>query len=141
MLDAGTSIRHPKYLKFNVYYLLKSFIFSKGGMKMPKGFNPMQQVKALQDKMAKIQEELASKTVESSAGGGMVTAVANGRQELVSVKIDPQVVDPQDIDMLQDLIVAAINDALRKSQELAAGEMAKIAGGLNIPGLKIPGLF
>jgi DNA-binding YbaB/EbfC family protein len=108
---------------------------------MPKGFNPMQQVKALQDKMAKIQEELAAKTVESSAGGGMVTAVANGRQELVSVKIDPQVVDPQDIDMLQDLIVAAINDALRKSQELAAGEMAKIAGGLNIPGLKIPGLF
>ncbi len=109
---------------------------------MAKGFNPMQQVKALQDKMAKMQEELAMKTVESSAGGGMVIAIANGRQELVNVRIDPQVVDPQDIEMLQDLVVAAVNDALRKSQELAAGEMSKIAGGLNIPGMpKIPGLF
>jgi DNA-binding YbaB/EbfC family protein len=104
-------------------------------------FNPMQQVKELQDKMARMQEELAQKTVESSAGGGMVTVVANGHQEIVSLKIDPQVVDPQDIEMLQDLVVAAINDALRKAQELAAGEMGKIAGGINIPGLKIPGLF
>jgi DNA-binding YbaB/EbfC family protein len=108
---------------------------------MAKGFNPMQQVKALQDKMSKIQEDLASQTVESSAGGGMVTVVANGRQEVVSVKIDRQVVDPEDVDMLQDLVVAAVNDALRRSQELAASEMAKLAGGLNIPGLKLPGLF
>ncbi len=106
-----------------------------------KGFNPMQQVKALQEKMARMQEELAEKTVESSSGGGMVTAVANGRQELLSIKIDPQVIDPTDADMLQDLVVAAVNDALRKAQEMAASEMAKIAGGLNIPGLKIPGLF
>jgi DNA-binding YbaB/EbfC family protein len=108
---------------------------------MAKGFNPMQQVKALQDKMAKMQEELATKTVESAAGGGMVTVVVNGRQEVVNLKIDPQVVDPEDIEMLQDLVVAAVNDGLRKSQELAASEMGKIAGGLNIPGLKIPGLF
>jgi nucleoid-associated protein EbfC len=108
---------------------------------MTKGFNPMQQIKTLQDKMAKIQEELAAKTVESSAGGGMVTAVMNGRQELVSLKLEPQVVDPQDLEMLQDLIVAAVNDALRRSQEMAAGEMGKLAGGLNIPGLKLPGLF
>jgi DNA-binding YbaB/EbfC family protein len=108
---------------------------------MTKGFNPMQQIKTLQDKMAKIQEELASKTVESSAGGGMVTAVMNGRQELVSLKLEPQVVDPRDLEMLQDLIVAAVNDALRRSQEMAAGEMGKLAGGLNIPGLKLPGLF
>jgi nucleoid-associated protein EbfC len=108
---------------------------------MVKGFNPMQQIKSLQDKMAKIQEELALKTVESSAGGGMVTVVVSGRQEIVSIKIDPQVADPEDLDMLQDLIVAAVNDGLRKSQELAAGEMGKLAGGLNIPGLKIPGLF
>ena len=106
-----------------------------------KGFNPMQQVKALQDKMAKIQEELANKTVETTSGGGMVTVVANGRQEVVSLKIDPQVVDPQDIEMLQDLVVAAVNDALRRSQEMAASEMSKLAGGLNIPGLNIPGLF
>ena len=108
---------------------------------MTKGFNPMQQIKVLQEKMAKIQEELATKTVESSAGGGMVTAVMNGRQELVSLKLEPQVVDPQDIEMLQDLIVAAVNDALRKAQELAANDMGKLAGGLNIPGLKLPGLF
>jgi DNA-binding YbaB/EbfC family protein len=108
---------------------------------MVKGFNPMQQVKALQDKMAKMQEELAEKKVEASSGGGMVVAVMNGRQELLAVKIDPQVVDPNDVEMLEDLVVAAVNDALRKSQELAAGEMGKIAGGLNIPGLKMPGLF
>ncbi|MBP8644937.1 MAG: YbaB/EbfC family nucleoid-associated protein [Syntrophobacteraceae bacterium] len=108
---------------------------------MVKGFNPMQQVKALQEKMAKMQEEMAQKTVESSAGGGMVTVVVNGRQELLGLRIDPQVVDPQDIEMLQDLIVAAVNDALRKSQEMVAGEVGKLAGGLNIPGLKIPGLF
>jgi nucleoid-associated protein EbfC len=108
---------------------------------MTKGFNPMQQIKVLQEKMAKVQEELATKTVESSAGGGMVTAVMNGRQELVSLKLEPQVVDPEDIEMLQDLIVAAVNDALRKAQELAATDMGKLAGGLNIPGLKLPGLF
>ena len=108
---------------------------------MTKGFNPMQQVKALQEKMAQIQEQLVTMTVETTAGGGMVTAVMNGRQELVSLKLEPQVVDPEDLEMLQDLIVAAINDALRKSQELAAGEMGKLAGGLNIPGLKLPGLF
>jgi len=107
---------------------------------MVKGFNPMQQVKMLQEKMAKIQEELSLKTVESSSGGGMVTAVVNGRQELVQLKIDPQVIDPEDVEMLQDLVLAAVNDALRKSQELAAGEMTKVAGGLNIPGLRIPGL-
>ncbi|HOI94865.1 MAG TPA: YbaB/EbfC family nucleoid-associated protein [Syntrophobacter fumaroxidans] len=110
-------------------------------MDMSRGFNPMQQVKALQDKMARMQEELALKTVEASAGGGMVAVVVNGRQEVLSVKVDRQVVDPEDIEMLQDLIVAAVNDGLRKSQEMAAQEMGKIAGGLNIPGLKIPGLF
>jgi nucleoid-associated protein EbfC len=108
---------------------------------MTKGFNPMQQVKALQEKMAQIQEQLVTMTVETTAGGGMVTVVMNGRQELISLKLEPQVVDPEDLEMLQDLIVAAVNDALRKSQELAAGEMGKLAGGLNIPGLKLPGLF
>ncbi|MEN6484386.1 MAG: YbaB/EbfC family nucleoid-associated protein [Syntrophobacteraceae bacterium] len=108
---------------------------------MPKGMNPMQQVKALQDKMARMQEELAARTVESSAGGGMVTAVVNGRQELVSIKIERQVVDPEDVEMLQDLVVAAVNDGLRKAQEMASQEMAKLAGGLKIPGLNIPGLF
>ncbi|MHC1743601.1 MAG: YbaB/EbfC family nucleoid-associated protein [Syntrophobacteraceae bacterium] len=106
-----------------------------------KGFNPMQQVKALQDKMARMQEELALKTVEASSGGGMVSVVVSGRQEVLSIKIEPQVVDPQDVEMLQDLIVAAVNDGIRRSQEMAAAEMGKLAGGLNIPGLNIPGLF
>lgn len=108
---------------------------------MVKGLNPLQQVKALQEKMAKMQEELALKTVEASAGGGMVTVVVNGKQEVLSIKIDRQVVDPEDIDMLQDLIVAAVNDGLRRAQEMAAAEMGKLAGGLNIPGLNLPGLF
>lgn len=108
---------------------------------MVKGFNPLQQVKALQEKMARMQQELASKTVEGSAGGGMVTAVVSGKQELMSIRIEPQVVDPEDIEMLQDLIVAAVNDGLRKAQEMASSEMGKLAGGLNIPGLNIPGLF
>ncbi len=105
---------------------------------MAKGFNPLQQVKALQEKMAKMQEDLAFKKVEASAGGGMVTVVLNGRQEVLSIKIDPQVVDPVDIEMLQDLIVAAVNDGLRKAQEMAAAEMGKLAGGLNIPGASPP---
>lgn len=108
---------------------------------MAKGFNPLQQVKALQEKMIKMQEELALKTVEASAGGGMVTVVVNGRQEILSIKVDPQVVDPEDIEMLQDLIVAAVNDGLKRAQEMASSEMGKLAGGLHIPGLNIPGLF
>lgn len=108
---------------------------------MPKGFNPLQQVKALQEKMSKMQEELALKKVEASAGGGMITVEVSGRQELLSIKIDRQVVDPEDIEMLQDLIVAAVNDGLRRAQEMAASEMGKLAGGINIPGLNIPGLF
>ena len=111
------------------------------GNAMAKGFNPLQQVKALQEKMAKMQEDLALKKVEASAGGGMVTVVVNGRQEVLSIKIDPQVVDPEDIEMLQDLIAAAVNDGLRRAQEMVSAEMGKLAGGLNIPGLNIPGLF
>jgi hypothetical protein len=73
--------------------------------------------------------------VESSAGGGMVTVVANGRQQIVSIKIEPEVIDPEDADMLQDLVLAAVNDALSKAQEMVSSEMGKLTGGLNIPGL------
>lgn len=95
----------------------------------------MRQVQKMQKKMAKLQEELAEKTVEATVGGGMVTAVANGRQEIVSIKIDPEVVNPEDVEMLQDLVVAAVNEALRRSQEMVQEEMSKITGGLKIPGL------
>jgi DNA-binding YbaB/EbfC family protein len=97
--------------------------------------NMMKQAQKLQAKMLKMQEELAEKTVETSAGGGMISVVANGRQQLVSITIDKEVVDPDDVEMLQDLILAAVNDALNKAQEMVAGEMGKLTGGFNIPGM------
>jgi hypothetical protein len=97
--------------------------------------NMMKQAQKLQSQMLKLQEELGHKTVESSAGGGMVTVVANGRQQIVSIKIEPEVIDPEDADMLQDLVLAAVNDALSKAQEMVSSEMGKLTGGLNIPGL------
>lgn len=95
----------------------------------------MKQAQKMQEKMLRVQEELASKTVEATSGGGMITAVVNGKFELVSLKIEKEVVDPEDIEMLQDLIVASVNEGIRKSQEMTQEEMAKITGGLNIPGL------
>lgn len=97
--------------------------------------NMMKQAQKLQARMLKLQEELAGKTVESAAGGGMIRVVANGRQQIVSIRIEKEVVNPDDVDMLQDLIQAAVNDALTKSQEMVASEMSKLSGGLNIPGL------
>ena len=97
--------------------------------------NMMKQAQKLQSQMMKLQEELADKTVESSSGGGMVTVVANGRQQIVSIQIENEVVDPDDVDMLQDLVLAAVNDALTKAQEMVSSEMGKLTGGLNIPGL------
>ncbi len=97
--------------------------------------NMMKQAQKLQSQMMKLQEELADKTVESSSGGGMVTVVANGRQQIVSIKIEDEVVDPDDVEMLQDLVLAAVNDALAKAQEMVSSEMGKLTGGLNIPGL------
>ena len=95
----------------------------------------MKQAQQLQTKMMKMQEELADKTIEASAGGGMVKVVANGRQQVVSLEIEKEVVDPDDVEMLQDLVLAAVNDALAKSQEMVSGEMSKLTGGMNIPGL------
>jgi len=95
----------------------------------------MKQAKKMQAKMAELQAELEQKTVESSAGGGMVKVIANGKQEILSITIDPEVVNAEDIEMLQDLILAAVNDALRKAQEMVAEEMGKLTGGLKIAGL------
>jgi nucleoid-associated protein EbfC len=95
----------------------------------------MKQAQQLQARMLKLQEELAEKTIETSAGGGMVKVIANGRQQLVSIRIEKEVVDPDDVEMLQDLILAASNDALTKAQEMATEEMNKLTGGLNIPGM------
>jgi DNA-binding YbaB/EbfC family protein len=97
--------------------------------------NMMKQAQKLQSKMAKMQEELAGRTVEGSAGGGMVKVVANGRQQVLGITIEKEVVDPDDLEMLQDLILAAVNDALGKAQEMVTNEMGKLTGGMNIPGL------
>jgi len=95
----------------------------------------MKQAQQLQAKMLKLQEEMASKTVETTSGGGMVKVVANGRQQLESIKIEKEVVDPDDVEMLEDLVLAAVNDALVKSHEMVTQEMSKLTGGMNIPGL------
>jgi len=95
----------------------------------------MKQAQKMQKQMMEIQEELANRTVEATVGGGVVTVTANGQQQILSIRIDPEVVDPNDVDMLQDLILAAVNEALRKAQELMTAEMNKLTGGLKIPGL------
>ena len=106
---------------------------------MPNMGKLMKQAQQLQTKMAKMQEELSEKTVEASAGGGMIIAVANGRQELVSIQIEKEVIDPDDAEMLQDLIMAAVNDALNRAKEMMNEEMGKVTQGMNIPGM--PGMF
>jgi DNA-binding YbaB/EbfC family protein len=101
------------------------------------------QVQKIQEEMARVQDSLEGMTVEGSGGGGMVTVTVSGKQRVLSVKIDPEVVTSDDVEMLEDLIVAAVNQALEKSQEMAQEEMQKVSGGLlgNFPGgLKIPGL-
>ncbi|MEF9426002.1 MAG: YbaB/EbfC family nucleoid-associated protein [Candidatus Mariimomonas ferrooxydans] len=95
----------------------------------------MRQAKKMQQAMGKIQEESKKKTVEASAGGGMVTVIANGGMEIVSIKIEREVVNPDDIEMLQDLIVAAVNETLRQAQQMVNEEMSKVTGGMNLPGL------
>jgi len=97
--------------------------------------NIMREAQKLQAEMMRMQEEAKTKTVEATAGGGMVTAIANGAGEIVSLKIEKEVVNPEDIEMLQDLIVAAVNEALRRAQEMVNTEMSKLTGGLQIPGL------
>ena len=95
----------------------------------------MKQAQKLQARMVEMQAELANRTVSAQAGGGMVEAVVNGRQELVSLRIDPEVVVAEDVEMLQDLILAAVNEALNRSREMMAAEMSKLTGGMQIPGL------
>ena len=95
----------------------------------------MKQAQKMQAQILKIQEEMGARSVEASSGGGMVTVTANGKQEILSIRIEPEVVDPEDVEMLQDLVVAAVNEALKKAQEMVAEEMAKVTGGMQLPGL------
>lgn len=95
----------------------------------------MKQVKKMQDQMMKAQEELESKVVEGTAGGGVVTAEVNGHKKVLNIVIKPEAVDPDDVEMLQDLVLTAVNDALTKADELANKDMGKFTGGMKIPGL------
>jgi DNA-binding YbaB/EbfC family protein len=95
----------------------------------------IQQAQELQAKLAKAQKELAEATVEATAGGGAVTVTVTGQQEVKSIKIAPEAINPDDVEMLEDLVLAAVNEAITKSQELAAERMSKVTGGLKIPGL------
>ena len=101
-----------------------------------KGFgNMMKEAQKLQAQMAELQEQVGKRKVEASAGGGMVTVEANGKQEIVAIKIDPEVINRDDAQMLEDLVLAACNEALRKSREMVQQELSKLTGGLKIPGL------
>lgn len=95
----------------------------------------MKQVQKMQRDMAKLQEEVEARMVEATAGGGMVKVVVNGKQVVQSIEIKPEAVDPDDVEMLQDMVLAAVNEAVRKSQEMVSAEMSKITGGLKVPGL------
>jgi nucleoid-associated protein EbfC len=96
--------------------------------------NMIKQAQKMQKDMMKVQEELELREIEASAGGGAVTVVVTGKKELVSIKIKPEVVDPEDVEMLQDLILAAVNEAIRKAEEMVSSEMGKLTGGLGLPG-------
>ncbi len=95
----------------------------------------MKQAQQFQEKLVELQDELAQKEVTSTVGGGMVTVTVNGKNEVLDLKIEKEAIDPQEPEMLQDLIVAAVNDALKKAQEMSKAEMGKLTGGMNIPGL------
>ena len=109
----------------------------RGGMPMG-GMNQMQMMKQaqkMQQDLLKMQEEMQSKEYEATAGGGVITAVVNGSHELLRVTIDPEAVDPDDVEMLQDMVVAAVNEAMRKAESDSAASMSKLTGGLNLGGL------
>lgn len=95
----------------------------------------LKQVQKMQQDMVKLQEELGERRVESTAGGGVVKVIANGKNEIISIEIKPEAVDPEDVEMLQDLITAAVNEALRQAQDMVSQEMGKLTGGMKIPGM------
>jgi len=109
---------------------------------MPNMMGMMKQIQKMQEKMAQVQQELEAKTVVGEAGGGMVKVTANGRQQVVRIQIEKEVIDPTDPEMLEDLVVAATNKALEDAAKMAQEEMAKVTGGMlpNIPGLNLPGM-
>ena len=110
--------------------------FHGAGMNTNKNMNSViKQAQKMQEEMEKVQEELEQKTVEASAGGGMIEVQANGKKEILSVKIKPEAVDPEDVETLEDLVMVAVNEALKKADDMMAEGMSAVTGGINIPGL------
>ncbi len=110
--------------------------FHGAGMNTNKNMNSViKQAQKMQEEMEKVQEELEQKTVEASAGGGMIEVKANGKKEILSVKIKPEAVDPEDVETLEDLVMVAVNEALKKADDMMAEGMSAVTGGINIPGL------
>ena len=107
----------------------------RGGMGGGMNMNMIKQAQKMQQDMLKMQEEMESKEYDATAGGGMVKAVVNGKHEVLSLTINPEAVDPEDVEMLQDMVVAAVNEAMRKAETEAAQNMSKLTGGLNLGGL------
>ncbi|MDD3840453.1 MAG: YbaB/EbfC family nucleoid-associated protein [Clostridia bacterium] len=108
---------------------------ARGGFPGGNMNNMMKQAQKMQKQMLKMQQELEQKEVEATVGGGVVTVKANGKKEVVSIEIQPEAVDPEDVEMLEDLVIAAVNEALRKADEMVEQQMKKVTGGMNIPGL------
>lgn len=106
-----------------------------GGMGAGNMNQMLKQAKKMQEQMLKMQEEMEEKVYEASSGGGMVSVKINGKKELMGITINPEVLDPDDVEMLEDLIIAAVNEGMRKADESSQSEMSKLTGGLNIPGL------
>jgi len=119
-----------------IYILTLNTVYKETDVRGGMG-NLMKQAQQMQQKMLKLQEEIAKRTLDASVGGGMVTVTVNGKSEVLRIKIEPQVVDPDDVEMLEDLIVVGVNEALRKAQEMMSEEMSKLTGGLKIPGLSL----
>lgn len=110
--------------------------FQGAGMNTNKNMNNViRQAQKMQEEMEKVQEELEDKTVEATAGGGAVTVVVNGKKELISIKIQPEAVDPDDVETLEDLVLVAVNDAIKQADDMMAEGMSEVTGGLSIPGL------
>lgn len=110
--------------------------FGGAGMNTNKNMNNViRQAQKMQEEMEKIQEEMEEKTVEASAGGGVVTVVANGKKEIISISIKPEAVDPDDVETLEDLVLVAVNDAIKQADDMMTEGMSAVTGGLNIPGL------
>lgn len=97
--------------------------------------NMMKQMQKMQKKMEELQAQIDATEIEATAGGGAIKVVVNGKKEVLDIEIDPSVVDPEDVEMLQDLVMAAVNEALRKAEDFSANEMKEVTGGMNIPGL------